>query len=61
MTASTVTIFFWIYGVSGVFVGRLLDKSGGRKSILVGGLLLGSGGVLSSLVNELWHCTLLGE
>jgi MFS family permease len=55
MTASVVTIFFWVYGVSGLFVGRLLDKIGGRKSILVGGLLLGSGGVLSSLVNEIWH------
>lgn len=55
MTAGVVTIFFWVYGVSGVFVGRLLDKIGGRRSILVGGLLLGSGGVLSSLVNELWQ------
>lgn len=55
MTTGVVTIFFWVYGVFGVFVGRLVDVIGVRKAILVGGLLLGAGGVLSSLVHELWQ------
>ncbi|MEE9510183.1 MAG: MFS transporter, partial [Candidatus Bathyarchaeia archaeon] len=55
MTTGAVTTFFWVYGLSGIFVGRLLERIGVRKSMFVGGLLLGSGGVLSSLVNDLWQ------
>jgi OFA family oxalate/formate antiporter-like MFS transporter len=55
MTAGIVTIFFWVYGIFGMFVGRISNRIGVRKSILLGGLLLGAGGALSSLVNELWQ------
>ncbi len=55
MTASVVTIFFWVYGVSGIFVGRILDRLGGRNAILLGGLLLSTGGVLSSFVSDVWQ------
>jgi len=55
MTTGAVTVFFWVYGVFGVFVGRLLDAIGVRKAILVGGLLLGVGGMLSSFVQDLWQ------
>ncbi len=54
-TAGVVTVFFWVYGVSGVFVGRVLDRIGGRNAILAGGLLLGAGGVLSSFVSDVWQ------
>jgi MFS family permease len=55
MTAGVVTVFFWVYGVSGVFVGRVLDRIGGRKALLLGGLLLGAGGILSSFVTDAWQ------
>jgi MFS family permease len=55
MTAGVVTVFFWVYGVSGVFAGRVLDAIGGRKALLLGGLLLGAGGILSSFVTDAWQ------
>jgi MFS family permease len=55
MTAGAVTVFFWIYGFSGPFVGRLAGKIGVRRAIALGGVLLGLGGALSSFSRELWH------
>ena len=55
ITASVVTVFFGTYGITGLFVGRLSTKIGVRKSILIGGLLLGCGGLLASFTNQLWH------
>ncbi len=54
-TASTVTVFFWVYALSAPFVGGLAQRIGVRRTVLVGGLLLGGGGALVSLVTELWH------
>ena len=55
MTASAVTVFFWVYAVSAPFVGTLSEKIGVRKTVALGGLLLGSGGALVSLTRELWQ------
>jgi len=55
MTASAVTAFFWVYAVSAPFVGSLADRIGVRKTVLIGGLLLGGGGALVSTIQELWH------
>jgi len=54
-TASGVTIFFWVYAVSAPFMGHLAEKIGVRKTVLLGGLLLGGGGALVSFIQELWH------
>lgn len=54
-TASAVTVFFWVYALSAPFVGGLAQRIGVRRTVLVGGLLLGGGGALVSLVKELWH------
>ena len=54
-TASGVTIFFWVYAISAPFMGRLAEKIGVRKTVLLGGLLLGGGGALVSFIQELWH------
>lgn len=54
-TASGVTIFFWVYAISAPFMGRLAEKIGVRKTVLLGGLLLGGGGMLVSFIQELWH------
>ena len=53
-TASGVTIFYWVYALAAPFVGRLAERVGVRRTVLVGGLLLGGGGALVSLVQELW-------
>lgn len=55
MTASAVTVFFWVYAASAPLVGNLAERIGVRRIVLVGGLLLGGGGALVSLVRELWH------
>jgi MFS family permease len=54
-TAGAVTVFFWVYGFSALFVGRLYKRIGVRKILSLGGLLLGIGGALSSFVKEPWH------
>jgi len=54
-TASAVTIFYWVYGLSAPFSGRLAEKIGSRKTIVLGGLLLGLGGILGSQILEIWH------
>lgn len=54
-TASGVTIFFWVYALSAPFVGNLADRIGVRKTVLLGGLLLGGGGAMVSFITELWQ------
>ncbi len=54
-TASGVTIFFWVYALSAPFVGNLADRIGVRKTVLLGGLLLGGGGAMVSFIKELWQ------
>jgi MFS family permease len=55
MTASGVTIFFWVYAFSAPFVGQLARKIGVRKTVFMGGLLLGGGGIIISKINSLWQ------
>ncbi|MBA7621697.1 L-lactate transporter [subsurface metagenome] len=55
MTASAVTVFFWVYAVSAPLIGRLAGRIGVRRTVLIGGLLLGGGGALVSTIQELWH------
>ncbi len=55
MTASAVTVFFWVYAFSAPLVGNLAERIGVRRTVLIGGLLLGGGGALVSFVQELWH------
>jgi MFS family permease len=54
-TASAVTVFFWVYALAAPLVGSLAARIGVRKTVLIGGLLLGGGGALVSQVQELWH------
>ena len=55
MTASAVTVFFWVYALSAPLVGNLAERMGVRRTVLLGGLLLGGGGALVSLIQELWQ------
>ena len=55
MTASGVTIFFWVYAFAAPLVGQLARRIGVRKTVLMGGLLLGGGGVILSQIQALWQ------
>jgi len=46
-------VFAILYGVSSLFMGMLLDKIGARRTILLGGALMGAGLLLSSVANSL--------
>jgi MFS family permease len=54
-TASAVTVFFWVYALAAPIVGGLAAKIGVRRTVLLGGLLLGGGGALVSQIQELWQ------
>ena len=55
MTASGVTIFFWVYAFVAPLVGQLAQRIGVRKTVLIGGFLLGGGGVVLSGITALWQ------
>ena len=55
MTASGVTIFFWVYAFAAPLVGQLARRIGVRKTVLLGGLFLGGGGVIVSQITALWQ------
>lgn len=55
MTASGVTIFFWVYAFAAPLVGQLARRIGVRKIVLLGGLFLGGGGVIVSQITALWQ------
>ena len=55
MTASGVTIFFWVYAFAAPIVGQLARRIGVRKTVLLGGLFLGGGGVIVSRITALWQ------
>jgi len=55
VTASAVTVFFWVYAAAAPLIGGLAERIGVRRTVLIGGLLLGGGGALVSFVRELWH------
>jgi MFS family permease len=49
-----LTIFFLTSGLSAPAVGRLVDRYGSKKVIVIGSLVTGLGFVLVSLVHSLW-------
>jgi MFS family permease len=55
MTASGVTIFFWMYAFSAPLMGQLARRIGVRKTVLMGGFLLGGGGIILSMIQQLWQ------
>lgn len=55
MTTSGVTIFFWAYALSAPFIGQLARRIGVRKTVFLGGILLGGGGVILSQITALWQ------
>ncbi len=44
------SLAFFVYGISSFFMGNLTDRYGPRKTIAVGGIIMGAGAVLTSMV-----------
>ena len=53
--ASVASINFLIYALAGPFVGLAFDRFGHRVLMPVGGVLVGTGLLLSGFGNSLWH------
>lgn len=54
-TASLFSVFVFIVGISGPFVGTLSDRFGPRKLICMGAVLVTFGLAVCSQVNTLWQ------
>lgn len=48
------SLAFLIYGISSFFMGNLTDRVGPRKTLLLGGAIMGCGAILTSLVSAAW-------
>jgi len=55
LAAGAFSLFAIVHGVTGPFVGGMVDRFGPRRVILVGSLLLGFGLALCSLTSAWWH------
>ena len=45
------SLCFLIYGISSFFMGRMTDRYGPRKTLALGGLIMGTGALLTSFVS----------
>jgi MFS family permease len=53
---SSVALFMWVvYGTGSLLWGALSDRWGSRRVVLIGGLLLGLGLIVSSRITSLWQ------
>lgn len=55
----SISIALWVYALSVIFVGRLIDTWGGRRVIMTGGILLTAGFAALYFVTRLWQLYLI--
>ena len=55
LTATMFSVHIFIYGIMAPITGYLVDRTGPRKTMILGTLLLALGLALSRWANELWH------
>jgi MFS family permease len=48
------SICFLVYGISSFFMGRMTDRYGPRKTLALGGLIMGAGALSTSLASSPW-------
>jgi MFS family permease len=48
------SLCFLIYGISSFFMGRMTDRYGPRKTLALGGLIMGTGALLTSFASTPW-------
>ena len=53
--SSAVTLYFFTSGISGMIVGRQIDRFGPRRLLVMGSLTVGLAFVLLSRITALWH------
>jgi len=54
LLSGVFSICFLIYGISSFFMGRMTDRYGPRKTLALGGLIMGTGALLTSFVSAPW-------
>lgn len=55
VTASMLSVHILIYGIMAPITGHLVDRTGPRKTMVVGASLLSAGLALSHFATQLWH------
>ena len=55
ITATMLSFHIFIYGIMAPITGFLVDRTGPRKTMVVGGILLASGLALSRWGSQVWH------
>ena len=55
ITATMFSVHILIYGLTAPITGYLVDRTGPRKTMVLGAILLSLGLILSCWANELWH------
>jgi len=53
------SVYMVLFGLMGIFAGRLSDKYGPRIPVTIGGTLTGAGFLLMSQINSLWQVYLI--
>ncbi|MBI5550313.1 MAG: MFS transporter [Desulfobacterales bacterium] len=53
--SSAVTLYFFTSGISGMFIGRQIDRFGPRRLLVMGSLTVGLAFVLLSRITSLWQ------
>lgn len=53
--SSAVTLYFFVSGISGMVIGRQIDRFGPRRLLVIGSLMVGLAFVLLSRITALWH------
>jgi len=48
------SLSFLTYGIASFLMGRLTDRYGPRKTLAIGGLIMGAGALTTSLLNQAW-------
>ncbi len=59
IVSSAVTLFFFVYGVAGVYVGRKIDQIGSKPVLIIGAIIFSSGLFLLSIINQIWQLYLV--
>jgi MFS family permease len=54
LLSGVFSICFLIYGISSFFMGRMTDRYGPRKTLALGGFIMGTGALLTSFVSAPW-------
>ena len=55
ITATMLSFHIFIYGIMAPITGYLVDRTGPRKTMVAGGILLSLGLILSHWGNQVWH------